>query len=49
MCRRDGLVVKTTVLQVRKARIDSWLCQQHPNVRHRCYLVPPETRKSELE
>ena len=37
---------KDEVLQVRKARIDSWLCRKHFNIRHRCLLIPPETRKS---
>jgi hypothetical protein len=27
---------KDEVLQVREARIDSWLCRKHFNVRHRC-------------
>ena len=38
MCRRDGLVSigKDDVLQVCEAKIDSWFCRKHFNIRHRC-------------
>jgi hypothetical protein len=37
---------KDEVLQVCEARFDSWFCRNNFNIRHRCLLIPSETRKN---